>query len=688
MRRTAVIEGFEPRLLMAIVPVTTLLDTGAGSLRSVISAANAGDTVDLSHLAGTITLQSRLEIDKHLTIIGPGAGALGIEGVGLNHLTGFAIATGKNVRFADLSIAHFTDSGIKVAGGTLGTLTLERVTLHDNIAATGGAIAATNAVVKLTECLIRDNLADLTDTSTRGYGGGIAVVDGGLEADRSTFYNNTVRFAAGVDNNAVIRMGGGAIAIYGLPRAVSRITNCTIVDNAVVSNNTESIISVTGGGLMVRTTANNNGPSDLRLANNTIADNFVGNVRGSASAGGADIKVDGATTTLLNNVIARNAAPGNRDLAVGNAATYLATSNLIGDGSGSAIAAGANGNRLGTAAAPLDVRLGVFGYHGGVLPMLGLRSDSVGIGAGAAAGAPATDARGVARTSAIDIGPLQQQPTTITSTPVTRASSGNAFSYTFTTTDPDDDTPFITAVAKPAWLTLVNYNDGTAALSGTPTDDDFGNATVTLAVGGSTLTQTFDLNVSVEVVRLTSDGTLHLNGNAESNDVRVWARAGGTVRVVYDGRIRNYSASAVSAVEMRGQGGNDFLSTNIATRLAYLVGNDGNDTLVGSDGYDVLTGGAGEDVIVGNGGDDRLNGNGGRDEISGGAGADRLYGGAGRDTLDGGLGVDYLYGEAGTDFFKSRDSTRDFLFAGPDGENDAGFLDKGDKHEVWLIAMA
>ena len=55
-------------------------DSGADSLRQAILDATAGDTIDFS-VTGTITLTSgQLSINKDLTISGPGAGSLTIDG--------------------------------------------------------------------------------------------------------------------------------------------------------------------------------------------------------------------------------------------------------------------------------------------------------------------------------------------------------------------------------------------------------------------------------------------------------------------------------------------------------------------------------------------------------------------------------------------------------------------------------
>jgi hypothetical protein len=59
--------------------VTTLNDSGSGSLRNTIAAATAGDTINFA-VTGTIFLTSgELLINKNLDIVGPGADSLTVQ---------------------------------------------------------------------------------------------------------------------------------------------------------------------------------------------------------------------------------------------------------------------------------------------------------------------------------------------------------------------------------------------------------------------------------------------------------------------------------------------------------------------------------------------------------------------------------------------------------------------------------
>src|SRR5947208_14793728 len=62
------------------ITVTNTNDSGPGSLRQALSIANDGDTITFA-VTGTITLTSGgLPITKNLTISGPGADQLSIDG--------------------------------------------------------------------------------------------------------------------------------------------------------------------------------------------------------------------------------------------------------------------------------------------------------------------------------------------------------------------------------------------------------------------------------------------------------------------------------------------------------------------------------------------------------------------------------------------------------------------------------
>src|SRR5262249_789991 len=79
------LEALEDRCVPSTLMVTNNLDSGPGSLRAEIADAHSGDTIvfDKTLNGQTITLDrlsGELQINKSLTIQGPGAGLLTISG--------------------------------------------------------------------------------------------------------------------------------------------------------------------------------------------------------------------------------------------------------------------------------------------------------------------------------------------------------------------------------------------------------------------------------------------------------------------------------------------------------------------------------------------------------------------------------------------------------------------------------
>src|SRR5438105_1571792 len=92
----------------ATITVTSTADSGAGTLRAGIAAAAAGDTIDFSaSLTGqSIVLTSgEISIDKALTISGPGAQNLTVNG-GFSSRIFNVTALAATVSISGLTLAH------------------------------------------------------------------------------------------------------------------------------------------------------------------------------------------------------------------------------------------------------------------------------------------------------------------------------------------------------------------------------------------------------------------------------------------------------------------------------------------------------------------------------------------------------------------------------------------------------
>ena len=103
----------------------------------------------------------------------------------------------------------------------------------------------------------------------------------------------------------------------------------------------------------------------------------------------------------------------------------------------------------------------------------------------------------------------------------------------------------------------------------------------------------------------------------------------------------------------------DLSDLTTVTRLSFVDGGAGNDTIIGSDSWaGDLRGGAGNDTVTGGSGNDKLNG---------GAGNDTLWGEAGSDQLTGGTGSDIFVYKAGD----GSDLVMDFTVKSKTGAADA-----------------
>lgn len=103
---------------------------------------------------------------------------------------------------------------------------------------------------------------------------------------------------------------------------------------------------------------------------------------------------------------------------------------------------------------------------------------------------------------------------------------------------------------------------------------------------------------------------------------------------------------------------------------AFEAGAEGGLKLVGGPGADVLVGGAGDNRICGRGGNDTLRGLAGDDLLRGGKGCDRLKGGAGEDDLAGGRGRDRIGGGTGDDTLGGGEGRDVFVFGRDFGDDE------------------
>ncbi|MBL8062150.1 MAG: S-layer homology domain-containing protein [Anaerolineales bacterium] len=340
------------------ITVTTLVDevdatTCPGndcSLREAIQVAGAGDTINFG-VTGTITLtMGVLVIGSDMTITGPGAGSLSIDGNNASRV--FFI----NSNSADITISNLTVQNGRVVdndcGGIFnqGNLTLDHAVVKNNHAVKSGSIFASGGgicsmfggTLTITNSEIKDNTANflgggiyakenifLTNViisgnsvfgdTAGGSGGGIALDGSGGETavfDRVQLINNSAKQGGAMqstnfntvsiqnslifDNEAV--SAGGALDLGGVDTDYI-LTNVTISGNA----QTPDAGSV-GGGAIWYQGGGGVSPS-LSLIHTTITNNIA---TGTVGSGGIHRAATG-TINLKNTILAGNSSLNSTD---------------------------------------------------------------------------------------------------------------------------------------------------------------------------------------------------------------------------------------------------------------------------------------------------------------------------------------------------------------------------------------
>jgi|GEM_PF-3161236 len=321
-RRRPMLECLEKRSLLSTIslPVTSLADSGAGTLRAAITQANSSTATNKYVIPikvdGMIDLLSPLpNLANNITIKGPGASNLTIHG--LNNAIGFSIFTvnsGQTVKISGIAIqGGINDISYPTDGGGIdntGILTISDSAIVETTAINGGGIFNSGTLTSSNNTFLGDaasnaggaidnvGIATVANTSFDGnsaeagsgvvtYGGGI-YNNGVLTVNESVFFENTAGFSGD---------GGG---LYNAGTAT--IKHSTLVENGA---------SYGGGSYNAGT---------LTIANS----NFVDNI---AYGNGAGIYNNGMLTIKNSVFQANNAENGGYGGGIYNVGTLINTKN-------------------------------------------------------------------------------------------------------------------------------------------------------------------------------------------------------------------------------------------------------------------------------------------------------------------------------------------------------------------------
>jgi hypothetical protein len=300
--------------------VTTTADSGTGSLRQRVAAANAGDVVFLpANASHYMVTSAQIEIPTSITIRGAGATASVIDGADATrvfHVQGSAPANG-TVRLEMLTVTGGSATSSPGGGAILvdsGSLTVLDAALTGNSATVadgldengGGAVYNRGRDTSIQESTVSDNSVTVPGSAACCHGGGGIFHDGSGEigVNASRIRRNTVSVTGpGADGNACCSGGGG---IYQIGNTAVTITGSNLDGNTVTINGADGFHG--GGGLYVDPT----GDIDADVSGSTLSGNKV-KVTGPAGDGDHCCSGGGAIYTLggidvIGSILSANTA--------------------------------------------------------------------------------------------------------------------------------------------------------------------------------------------------------------------------------------------------------------------------------------------------------------------------------------------------------------------------------------------
>jgi hypothetical protein len=291
----------------ATVSVTNTNDSGRGSFRQALINANDGDTITFA-VSGTITLTSGgLPITKNLTISGPGADQLSIDGN--QALLGLGVFPDKTAIISGLSVKNG-----QVGIWNEGTLAISNCVLSGSSADgvyNHGTLEASNCVFSgnAYDGLYSLGISTISNCVVSGNAYGGLFNDVVHEPnDRVAGYDMTIADSIINDN-----LGPGVLN-YGL---------VTILNSTLSGNSAGQFVD--GGGISSGTFK---APASVTVMNSTISGN-------SASGAGGGIANYYWGVTILNSTISGNSAQDGGGIENFEGGVQVANSSISGNSAAS-----------------------------------------------------------------------------------------------------------------------------------------------------------------------------------------------------------------------------------------------------------------------------------------------------------------------------------------------------------------
>jgi hypothetical protein len=282
----------------ATITVTNTNDSGPGSLRQALVTAHDGDTITFA-VTGTIVLTSGgLPINKNITISGPGADQLSIDGN--QAIVVFGVFFGKAARISGLTVRNAQSgilndgivgvsncvfSGISGAGlYNIGILTASNCIVSGN---SGDGIYNGHAILNVGDCIISGN----------SYSGIYNYHSHGPSS--SVEHGNDRR-----DGNKIDGPSPGDVTIA----------------NTIISDNSEHGIYNNGGYVMI--------------LNSTLTGNSAGQDDGGGGICIGSFKTPGFVTVMNSTISGNSAAGGGGGIAISYGGVTLVNSTISGNSAG------------------------------------------------------------------------------------------------------------------------------------------------------------------------------------------------------------------------------------------------------------------------------------------------------------------------------------------------------------------
>lgn len=355
--------------------VSNLNDSGPGSLRQKVADADPGDTIGFCVTGDIVLTSGQIDIDKNLTLAGPGQSLLSISGNNRSRV--FEIGSFTTVAINDVTLHH----GKEDHGGGIrnwGILSLTRSTVRNNIADSDGGGLFNLGAVTLQSSTISDNTA-MDD------GGGLfnlgtvtlqsSTVSGNTAMDNGGGFFSQVQLklqSSSVSSNTAMNDGGGIYSMNELILQQSTIDANTgedgagiynmaraDIENSTLANNTAHMAGIGGGIWNV---------GSLTLTASTVTGNSAGYGGGISSL---------SQVYIERSLIALNtAAIVGPDCSAISSSLFISRGyNLIGNNSDCNYTP-RTGDQVGTAGSPLDPLLDLLQNNGGPTLTQALRSGS------------------------------------------------------------------------------------------------------------------------------------------------------------------------------------------------------------------------------------------------------------------------------------------------------------------------